>query len=459
MNVDREEQAQRVSELVDGILLHHRYDGASDPPATDGELRELGTLARSLSEVAISVPEDFRDQLANRLPQMAKIETEHDRADDGRDVLRGWVVAARVSVRRLLEVRVPPRFSAVSSALAIALFTIVMFRALVDAPVASAAEILSRSDAAMATLVGRGQLLYREWKVSSRTVAPDGREISRGNTRLIREWMDGGDFDRVAARWYSGDDRLLIAYSSVASGGQRRPHAYFSPGVYGEVRGVLNVEPTAEEYKEATARFPNDLRRALTVYLDRQYIYLPITGERRFNKAILKPEADIPPSLPRIVVSSDSTEINGTAAYRVRVVDPAAITFNWRSEGPPRVRAGSAEIVRYIARDSYLSVRSDETFQYVDGTTRFTTRELVETRAVNVEGSPLDPFKLDVPEGTPVHLQSAFDQLSGVAAAYATLARPTSTSIIDPPSPLTPRTDLAAPTPTLYSATQFVLHR
>jgi hypothetical protein len=300
-------------------------------------------------------------------------------------------------------------------------FSVLLLRSLVDAPVASAAEILSRSDAAVAKLVGHGQLLYRQWNVNSRTVGADGRELSRGNTRIIREWMDGDDFDRVAGRWYSADERLRVAYSSVDSGGQRRPHAYFSPGVYNEPRGVLNIEPTVDEYRTAAQRFPDDVRRALNVYLGRQYIYLPITGERRFNRAIIQSSPDASNPLPRIVVSSDVTDINGIPAYRVRVVDPAAITFNWRSEGPPRVRAGSAEIVRYIARDSYLSVRSDETFKYVDGTTRFTTRELVETRAVNADGLSLDPFKLDVPDGTPVHHQSAFDQLSGVAEAYATL--------------------------------------
>ena len=428
MSRDRKEQARRVSELVDGILLHRRYDGRdAESAATDSELQELGDLARTLSDVTVDPPEGFREQLGRRLPRLAELEAEESAAETRRGRTRAWIAAALERAGRMFQLAVPRSVPAISSALLAAVFAVVVLRSLVDAPVASASEILSRSDAAVARLVGHGQLLYRQWNVSSRTVGPDGRELSQGNTRIIREWLDGGDFDRVAGRWYSADERLRIAYTSVDSGGQRRPHAYFSPGVYGEMRGVLNIEPTVEEYTAALLRFPDDVRRALSVYLDRQYIYLPIIGERRFNRAIIQPAPDAASSLPRIVVSSDSTDITGVPAYRVRVVDPAAVTFNWRSEGPPRVRAGSAEIIRYIARDSYLSVRSEETFRFVDGTTRYTTRELVETRAISAEGLALDPFKLDVPEGTPVHLQSAFDQLSGVAGAYQTLPQITST--------------------------------
>lgn len=428
MSGDPEDQAQRVSELVDGILLHHRYDErTADAPAGDAELRKLGELARVLSDVAIEVPENFRDALARRLKAMAEHENEVARSRTAPGRLRDWGAAVCARARRMLALHAPPRLSAVPSVAVVVLLTVALFRSVFDAPVASASEILSRSDAALARLVEQGQLLYREWKVTSTTVGPDGKEVQRGNVRIIREWMDGGDFDRVAGRWYSADERLLIGYTSVGSGGQRRPNVYFSPGVYGEVRGVLNIEPTIEEYQAAAHRFPDDVRRALDVYLQRQYIYLPITGERRFNRAIIQPPRDIPDNLPRIVVSSASSEINGTPAYRVRVVDPASITFNWRSEGPPLVRLAWTEIVRYIARDSYLSVRSEETLKFVDGRTRFTTRELVETRAVSVAGLSLDPFKLDVPEGTPMQQQSAFDQLSGVARAYTELPALTAT--------------------------------
>src|ERR1019366_1084346 len=74
--------------------------------------------------------------------------------------------------------------------------------------------------------------------------APTARIIAEAT---IDEWMDGADVNRVAGRWYAGDDRLLIAYTSVGNGSERRPNVYFSPGVYGEARGGLNIEPTRDE--------------------------------------------------------------------------------------------------------------------------------------------------------------------------------------------------------------------
>jgi hypothetical protein len=107
--------------------------------------------------------------------------------------------------------------------------------------------------------------------------------------------------------------------------------------------------------------------------------------------------------------------------YRVRVKDPASIEFNWRSEGPPRVRLVSAERVRYIARDSYLSVRTEDSLTFEDGRRRFTTRELVETRAIPTADMSLDPFVLEIPEGTPAQRQSAREHLAAVAQAFGRL--------------------------------------
>ncbi|MGH9350382.1 MAG: hypothetical protein ACRD26_24290, partial [Vicinamibacterales bacterium] len=260
-----------------------------------------------------------------------------------------------------------------------------------------------------------GQLLYRRWKVTSSSTTPGGAGTTPSQ-RIIEEWMDGADFDRVAGRWYSQDGKLQIAYSTRLQDGAYRPYVYFSPGVFQERLGVMNIEPTRHEFESALGAFPESVQRALRVYLDRNYIYAPITGERNFNRAMLDAPAHHIPEMPRILVSFDqSHRLNGVPVYRVRLLDSASVTFNWRSSGPPLIRLAQAEIVRYIARDSFLSVRTEERYVFEDGRRRFTTRELVATTPLETAGLTSDPFTIDLPDGTPVQRQSAYEQLSGVA--------------------------------------------
>lgn len=430
MSREQREQARRISELVDGLLLHHRYDkGAAGRPVDDGEFRQLRALVQHISEVTVEPPLHFQDDLARRLPSMPESDA------SGLKIASFWtrLVAPLTICRARIAPVLPPRVMKLltalpGAALALLAATFMLFRSVVNVPAVSASEIMSRSDASLASLVRPGQLLYRRWQVTSTAIGANGIE-GRKVHRMIHEWMDGADFERVAGRWYSGEgDRLLIGYTSVGSGGQRRPNVYFSPGVFGESLGVLNIEPTPEEFKAAVHRFPEAVQQALNLYLDRQYIYLPITGERRFNRAVIEtPRQDVS-DLPRIVLSLDQSEnLNGTPVYRVRVVDHAFIDFNWRSQGPPRVRLASAEIVCYIVRDSYLSVRTEQTLRFEDGRERVTTQELVETRPVRAADLSLDPFKLEVPDGTPVQRQSAFEQLSGVASAFSRLTEFTAT--------------------------------
>jgi hypothetical protein len=408
MSGDQRDRARRLSEFVDSLLVPPRYDDrGSEFPADDRESRELRRLARTLAGITIAPPGTFQQDLARRLPALAAESSLRSR----------WRQACGRVVGSLFA---PKRLSPALSAAVLLTVAVIVIRAVFDVPVASASEILSRSDAALARLVRPGQLLYRCWRVTSTTTDPSGVQ-RHGRVRTIREWMDGNDFDRVAGRWSSADDRLLIGYTSIGRDGERRPNAYFSPGVFGEARGLFSIEPTADEFKQAVRKFPAPAQRELDVYLHRQYIYLPIAGERTFNRAVVEASREAESELARVVLSFDRSEVDGTPVYRVRIVDPASIDFNWRSEGPPHVRLARAETVRYIARDSYLSVRSEETLKFEDGRERFTVRQLVEMRAVAAADMSLDPFKLEVPEGTPVQRQSAFEQLSGVAQAFRRL--------------------------------------
>ena len=74
------------------------------------------------------------------------------------------------------------------------------------------------------------------------------------------------------------------------------------------------------------------------------------------------------------------------------------------------------ETVRYIARDTYLSLKAEETFQNENGRRVFQTRELLETRIVERDAIGVDPFLLSVPQGTPVRRQVYADLLSVIAA-------------------------------------------
>lgn len=387
MRSDRE-QARRVMAYVDEVVLHRRSDadGADPLSPEDRELGRLGQLVHCLSDLEIVAPHGFQEALAARLREAGPAPSAHLR-------IRTVLVAA-----------------------AVFLGVVVLSRSVIDVPVVSAQSVLSRSDAALAALVRPGQLLYRQWKVTS--TSSGSTQGTTQTERIIEEWMDGADFDRVAGRWYSKERQLQIAYATRLQDGEYRPSVYFSPGVYDEQRGVLNIEPTRREFEQALGAFPASVRRGLKVYLGRNYIYAPITGERNFNRAILESPAHNIPEMPRILVSFDESHmLNGTPVYRVRVLDSASVTFNWRSSGPPLIRLAQAEITRYIARDSFLSVRTEERWVFEDGRQRFTTRELVETRPIAAGTLAFDPFAIEVPRGTPVQQQSAVAQLAGVADA------------------------------------------
>lgn len=239
--------------------------------------------------------------------------------------------------------------------------------------------------------------------------------------------MDGGNSERVAARWYTGDGQLQVAYTTVVgAGGEYRPHVYFSPGVYGETRGLLSIEPTAREFTAALNDFEPTVARALRVYLNRHYLYAPIRGERTYNRAIFSTSSDTAPEMPRVLASfDDGVILDGQPVDRVRLLDSTAVTFNWRSTGPSEVRLAQSEIVRYISKTDHLSFRTEERVVFEDGRTRQSIRELETTGVLAHSDLPTDPFILNIPPGTPVRWQSAREHLTAVAEA---LERSTRTS-------------------------------
>lgn len=405
------DQARRIMACVDDAILRRRIaDGGTEPLSPqDLELDRLSALAQCLSEIEVVPPDGFQEQVLHRLREPAAAESQPER---WRATMwhAGGALAAALRVRSRATVG---RTAALTAVVLAGVFLV--GRSFFDIPVVSAQTVLTRSDAALIGLVRPGQVLYRQWKVSSSST-PAGAGSATRSGRIIEEWMDGSDPERVAARWYSEDRRLQIAYTTKREGGEHRAYVYFSPGVFDEQRGVLNIEPTAREFDDALGGFPASARRGLRVYLDRHYIYAPITGESTFNRAIVQALAHNVPEMPRVLMSFDRSHVlNTTPVYRVSLLDSASVTFNWRSSGPPLIRLARAEIIRYISRDSFLGLRTEERYVFEDGRRRFTIRELVTTNALAADELTVDPFTIDVPRGTPVHHQSALEHLSGVA--------------------------------------------
>lgn len=407
-------RAQRISEYVDGLVVHRREERLRPFSAEDREFRELAGLARVLSAIDVTAPQDFREDLCARLPRMAATGAFDDRS---------WLGGSRWFSRRVAALVRPlarwfsPLPGTLRTAAAMALLValaVTFVSQLASTPTVSAAEILSRSDLALAKLLRPGEVLYRRWKVTDRITGAGRPDTVRAWTS--HEWMDGSDFAHVAGRRYSVAGRLLLAYVSMREDGEVRPRVYFAPGFLREPRGLLSTEPSRREFQEAIAQFPPEERAVLKTYLDRGYIYEPIAGERRFNRTLLESPASASAELPQIMLSLDrSKELNGIPVFAVRIVEPIRIQFRWRSDGPPSAWVTRQETVRYIAQDTFLSLRSEEIQQFRDGRRGLTTLELLETRLSEAGAQGVNPFELEVPEETPLRRQSAHEQLSAVA--------------------------------------------
>lgn len=416
MDGNDQQRAERISDYIDGLVVRQREGDLPVCTPGDREFSDLTDLAQSLLAIRFMEPEAFRDDLLADL----------SRRPGSGPVRRLWPFGPFLSLRHTALARLihsigrrSPAQRLLRATVSIApLGVVVAFVVwhLAFTHTVSAAEILSRADLALANLVHQGQLLNRRWQVTESTSDASGQ---RNSVReyIRTEWMDGGDFSRVAGR-NEENGRVYLAYSSVREDGEVRPRVYFGPGFSDELRGLLSVEPTRGEFQRALVRFGAADRRKLQTYLDRGYIFEPISGERRFNRSILENADERAAALPRVIVSSRAETLeSGVDVYAVRVVDPARVRFRWKSQGPPVVWLERRETVRYIARDTFLTVRAEDTFESPGGQRTHVTRHLLETRIVDHDVVDGDPFAISVPHGTPVRQQSAEEQLSAVAAA------------------------------------------
>lgn len=438
------ERAVRIAEYVDGLVVHRRTRESLNGPLTpeDREFRDLARLANELSEIKLIAPGGFADSLAEHLPDMARADARGACTPDG--LWRGALRALRGRAGEWRIWRVPHVLqTAAAMAMAALVLGALVFH-LTSTRTVSAAEILSRADSALTQLVGPGRVLYRRWNVVERSIAFPGAPPSVA-TRQIHEWLDGSDLLRVAGRNVNAAGDLRLAYARVREDGQDRARVYFAPGFSNEPRGLLSIEPSRREFQAALAAFPRPQQTALQTYLDRGYIYEPIIGERRFNRAMLEEGEGV---LPRTMLSLDATDLVGDVqVYRVRMIDPVRVRFRWRSSGPPVVWLARLETVRSISRDTYLGVRAEETYDFEDGRHIVTTRELVEAQVIDafaLRGRD-DPFTLGAPAGVPVRRQSAVEHLSEVARALERVASVLSTTAGSRSSPAADQPSSAPP--------------
>ncbi len=416
MDGNEQECAQRISDYIDSLVVQEREGDAPVSTLGDQEFVELTGVAQSLLSIRFLDSEAFRGDLLVRLPKQAARERAAGRyADPGRSVRARWSWLRRSLRFGHLPGRLVTRTAATLAPLTVVALFLVSHLAVTQT--ASPADVLNRADRALSSLLHDGQLLNRKWRVTERTTDPRGVQTMREYFRT--EWMDGADFSRVAGL-NEEKGRINMAYSSAREGSDVRARVYFAPGYYDESRGLLSIEPTRSEYQKALRSFSNSDRRKLQTYLNRGYIFEPISGERRFNRSMLENAGGMEVALPRVILSlGTETLASGINVYAVRMIDPARVRFRWTSEGPPTAWVERRETIRYIARDTYLNVRAEETHEGPNGKRTTITRELVETRIVEREAGAVDPFTIDALPTAPVRWQSALEHLSAVAAVLS----------------------------------------
>lgn len=418
MNGNDRQCAQRLSDYIDGLVVQQREAELPFGAPRDQEFSDLSDLSQSLLAIKFVEPTAFRDDLFADLSRRPDLEPSR------RLRLFGDLFRQRHRLPRSIGWRFPAqllvRTAATVAPLAAAVAVLVWYLAFGHS--VSAAQVLSNADLALSNLVRPGQFLNRRWQVTEWTIDASGEK--KAVREYVRtEWMDGADFSRVAGR-HEENGRVYLAYSTVREDGEVRPRVYFGPGFSDELRGLLSIEPTRGEFQRALLGFGADDRRRLQTYLNRGYIFEPISGERRFNRSILENDDGRPAALPRVIVSLRPETLEpGIEVYAVRAIDPARVRFRWKSQGSPVVWLERIETVRYIARDTYLTVRAEETHDSPSGQRTHVVRRLLETRIVDRDAVEDDPFAISVPRGIPVRRQSADEQLSAVAAVLGRLGR------------------------------------
>lgn len=393
---DEEQRAHRLSDMVDNIVVRRRLsDESMAGRQPDREIDQLAALAAELSAIALKPDDGCRRRVRRQ-------------TTDAQSAARHSSILTSLAKVRALSVSLNP-ISALAGVALIGLLAISL-----RGSRASAAEILTRSDLAIAKLVEPGSMLFRRWRIVEHIRERGG--TAQRVERYTHEWIDGSDIRHAVGKTISSSGRNYLAYVNVLDEGRYVPRVYYDRGYAGEVNGLLSIVPSRHEFEAAATRFTGSERLALETYLARSYIYEPIVSERRFNAAMLTSVTG-PEPLPRVLLAvDDSASLNGVPVYRVRSIEAVRLPFRWRSSGPPQMWLERQETVRYIAKDSFLTLRAEEEVETENGRRVQTVRELIDTRTLAMPSRDDDsnPFNLKNAEQVPTRRQSAAEHLSQV---------------------------------------------
>jgi len=291
-----------------------------------------------------------------------------------------------------------------------------------------AGEILGSSDATLRRLLESGQVLHRVSR-TAQLIGTAGHE--RATSATVHEWMQEQGTSRVSRRAYDAQGQLLWAMVAQQEDGYRRARFYYAPGYKGRTDGLLSVAPTAQEYRDAIERFFPSLRPALRTFFQPGF-GSGIAGERGFNRSNLgwlgtaTQLRDTPPPSVSAIQRED-----GRRVYRVQLEEPLRLWFESSRDGVLEVFLGHGTTIREIGRDDGLTLAVATTLTLEGNDQIRMTSEVIDQAVEQPPTSANNPFSLDVPPGTPVRRQSAYDELAAMAPTlmrYMKLLETTDTS-------------------------------
>lgn len=392
----KKKQARRLSEYVDGVITRARAEDTG-PCDNDPALGELAILASKLSEVRLVMPEQLHQNVLRRVAREAIT----GGARRNGPLLR----VSSVFKWRALKLHVP-----IGLACALVAALTIWFSKAV--PV-SAATVLARSETALQSLAGPDEVLHRRWSLKTDSSCSSSDEAAV-RTGILDEWLETTGQVRSAGRSMKSNGAIRWAYTT---GGPENRHLVYFPPSASYPRGLLNIEPTRDEYYTAVQHFPTDRQLVLRAYLDRGYLVEPVVSDQQFNWRAITDQTSVD-KLPRVILTMErANRENGEPYYRVRIAEDRRPWFWWSAAGKPAVWLEHQETVRFISANTYLSWRVESKRQDRRGCLLTTTRELVTEERVSKSKATPDVFALTIPNGTPTRRQSASELLGAVLAA------------------------------------------
>jgi hypothetical protein len=397
-------RARLVSDYADSLIVRRRVPadtGERAPASNRDEFADLLDLVRALDDLNIVAPDPpsgppWRDQDW----RFAPVRRRSDRT--GLLALRGLLL--------------PFSWHYAVIVIAVLVGVFVAFSTRGAAPALSADDLLSESEAALEEFLGSGQGVYRLWDASYRTEDPDGRVTGWNGT--IHEWIEGVRLPRMARRAVDDRGRLLwVLHADREADGQPRSRMYYTQHNPVEPRGLVTVDATTSEYREALSAFAPDDRRALELFFTRSY-GPGLVGERIYNTAILETGWG---GAAEPVVSLASASLDGVDMHRVQIFEPRRLWFTRTTEG-----ALSASFVRYsqtrlITRNSRLTAKVVTEIVDESGS-RATASWTVRSKELRRLGRDDDrAFIFDAPPGVPVRRAQAREDLARMLPVFRAL--------------------------------------